>query len=198
MLTPVGGQRKSFCFVPIRTSGLRCAGRSRSRRYHPDGNPEAARTLVRDTVAASLRSVDASRLVAISYAARRLSPTAVFPLQQAVQSRGTVEDPPKRTKGEVVDSLHVERAINYSWNSGLWRRSPTGTGGAVAAAETNPSAHSRRWLDYKLTRFGSLLFADYIREVTPTDPDVLAKMNEIGDRQFRAVHDGDKKPGQVR
>ena len=167
--------------------------------YDPDGNPEAAKTLVRDTVAASLRSVDASRLVAISYAARRLTPTAVSLLQQAMQSRGTVQDPPKRTKGEVVDSLHVERAIELLMELGALAAQPNRyTMEAVAAAETNPSAHSQRWLDYKLTRFGSLLFAHYIREVTPTDPDVLAKMNEMGDRQFRAVHVGEKKPGQVR
>jgi hypothetical protein len=155
--------------------------------YRPDDDAKRAENFVVETVIESLRSVESARMVAIRFAAQRLTLGAYTLLLEARQG-GPIEHPPAQTMGQILGGFQRTGAIELLLELGAIEAQPMRiTSELLDKAEQQPNAQEP-WLRYGLSAFGKVLADHVFEEMLPKDPSLVERMGRMFAR-------GDTGPG---
>lgn len=151
--------------------------------YEPDENPEAARKLVRDSIASALQEVDLQRHLAVGRAVESLDYPSWLILAQAQDAQG-INHPPTRTMGQALGNADRIRAIARLLDLGAikteYRRVTT------ELLQTTADEPGEAMLRYRATAFGSAIFMEGVNRIGMLSPDVLKLLEE----RFQQEHGG--------
>jgi hypothetical protein len=148
----------------------------RVNRYDPDGDPQAARSQVRDALAEALREVDTKRHFAVSRAADSLDYASWWLLVEAHAQNGVMH-PQTRTMGQVLSSIDRRIAIARLLELGILRTEYLQMTPAKLGKDDGTPAEAL--LKYKCTIFGEAVFKETAARFGLSDP-AVAEILERG------------------
>lgn len=148
--------------------------------YDPDGNPNAARDIVANTIISSSRELDLRKNLAIRRAAEALNHPSWFVLAQAQGTDG-IRHPATRTMGQALGAISQVEAISRLLDLGAIRAEFTRI--TPEMITTKAEAPAEDLLRYRATPFGNSLFAYVVEQLGIVQPEIRSLLEkEFGNK----------------
>ena len=157
--------------------------------YRPDDDPEAARTLIRDSILSALKEIDLKRHLSVGRAVESLDYSSWMTLAEAQHVEG-VRHPVMRSMGEALANAVRSRAIDRLLELGAikteYRRV---TPELLQTPQDEPGEDMVR---YRATSFGSAIFDEGINRMGMLSPEVRRILEE----RFQQEHGDTSEPNE--
>lgn len=151
--------------------------------YDPDGDPEAAKSLMQNSILSALKEVELRQHLAVGRAVESLDFPSWLILAEAQDAQG-INHPPTRTMGQALGNSDRIRAIARLLDLGAikteYRRVTT------ELLQTTADEPGEAMLRYRATAFGSAIFMEGVNRIGMLSPDVLKLLEE----RFQQEHGG--------